>query len=122
MSRVRFDLIPEKFEDARRVLDSSFRALQQILAGGVLLREQFAGIVDTTLDTTLFPLPYDIPGVRVMPTALLLLRAIPAGTSDGVAISGGVITWEWRNGRVLIHEVDSITPGVRYNATLAAVV
>ncbi|UJR87243.1 MULTISPECIES: hypothetical protein [Sandaracinus] len=40
MTRLRFDLLPEKYDRARKVVDESFRVVREVLDGGWRWREQ----------------------------------------------------------------------------------
>ncbi len=118
MSRLSFDVVPTTFEAARRVIDSNFRTLRQVLDHGVLLREQFAGVIDVTANPSLFPLSYAVPRINRMPSAVILMRALAQGP-ESVCQTGGKVSWEWRSGLLVIHSIDGLTSGINYNVTLA---
>lgn len=119
MSRLRFDLLPAEYADARKVVDESFRVLREVLDGGWRWREQVRGVVDTVIDTAVLPVSIDVPGVKTSPLSVTLLRAVELRTASGQAISGSAVTWEWRNGALLVHSIDGLSASTRYAATLA---
>jgi hypothetical protein len=117
--RLRFEDMPETWELARKVLDEALRSLREVLERGFRWREQVAGVVDTTIDTAALPLSLDVPRIKVAPLAVMLLSAIEQRSQTGERISGGVVEWEWRGGRLVIHDVSGLTASTRYNATFA---
>lgn len=118
-SRLRFDLLPEKYDAARKVVDESFRVLREVLDGGFRWREQVRGVVDTVIDTGVLPVQIDVPAVKTAPLSVLCLRAIPQRSASGQVISGAAVTWEWRSGTLLVHSVDGLAATTRYDVTLA---
>jgi hypothetical protein len=119
MSRLRFDPMPETYERGRRVLDESLRVLREVLDGGWRWREQVRGVIDTVIDTDVLPVAVDVPGVKSAPLSVQLLRATVQRTTTGQVLSALPVTWEWREGRLLIHSVDGLAASTRYDATLA---
>jgi hypothetical protein len=119
MSRLRFDLLPETYDRARRVVDESFRVIREVLDGGWRWREQVRGVVSTVIDTGELPVQVAVPAVVTSPTAVLLLSAVPQRSASGQVISSAAVTWEWRSGALLIHSIDGLAATTRYNAVLA---
>jgi hypothetical protein len=118
-SRLRFDLMPDELpEKAKRVLDEAFRSIRSVLdatQGGIRMREQFT-VIDTVIDTARLPVPVKC-GAR--PLGVLLVGATVQRTGTGQVISGGAVTWSWRGGGLLIHDVDGLAASTRYDATIA---
>ncbi len=119
MTRIRFDIMPETYDMARQVIDESFRSLRQVLDRGVRMREQFAGVLETTISTQTLPTTYSVPGIRSAPSGVILLRAMRGGTTTGMVTSGNQITWEWRAGQLVIYSVDGLDADTNYDAVLA---
>lgn len=119
MSRLRFDMLPEEYASARKVLDESFRVIREVLDGGWRWREQVRGVVSTVIDTGALPVQVEVPGAKVAPLAVLCLRAIPQRSALGQVQSGGAVTWEWRSGALLVHAIDGLAASTRYDVTLA---
>ncbi|HVK87952.1 MAG TPA: hypothetical protein VM513_27720 [Kofleriaceae bacterium] len=119
MSRLRFDLLPDTYDRARKVVDESLRVVREVLDGGWRWREQVRGVVSTVIDTDVLPVQVAVPAVVTSPTAVLLLSAVPQRTATGQVISGAAVTWEWRSGALLIHSIDGLSASTRYNAVLA---
>jgi hypothetical protein len=118
-SRLRFDLMPDELpEKAKRILDEAFRSIRSVLdvdQGGVRMREQFRTI-DTVIDTARLPVPVKC---ATKPLGVLLVGATVQRTGTGEVISGGAVTWSWRGGGLLIHDVDGLAAATRYDATIA---
>lgn len=124
MSRLSFDVMPEEMpERSRRVLDASFRTLRNVLdaaQGGVLLREQFAGIVDVVIDTAALPVTVKVPRRMTRPPlGVRLIGATVQRTSTGRVLSGLPVEWEWRAGAVVIHSISGLAATTRYDAVIA---
>lgn len=119
MSRLRFDLLPDTYDRAKKVVDESFRVIREVLDGGWRWREQVRGVVTTVVDTAQLPVQVAVPAVVTSPTAVLLLSAVPQRSASGQVISSAAVTWEWRSGALLIHSIDGLAGATRYNAVLA---
>lgn len=119
MSRILFQLLPEKYNDARKVVDESFRSLREVLDGGWRWREQVRAVIDTVIDTGALPVGIQAPGVR-KPLAVLLLSAAEQDAANGaLTVSSASVTWEWRGGQLIIHSVAGLSANTRYNAVIA---
>ncbi len=119
MSRLKLEKMPETYEGgARKLIDDAFRSLRTVLERGFRWREQVAGVVETVIDTSELPVSVEVPNIS-RPIAVLLLGAIVQRSENGHVISGGEVTWEWRGGALLIHDVSGLAVTTRYNCVLA---
>jgi hypothetical protein len=122
--RLVFDPVPEEDVPAplRRVLDRALRSIRSVLdgaQGGINVREQFGGVVQTVIDTAAFPVRVAVPArIKAAPLAVLLLRATPQRSASSLTFTGKGVSWEWRAGALLIHSVDGFALNARYDTTL----
>lgn len=116
--RVKLDPVPSEWTKAQPVLDQHARSIGLVLDRGFQVREQIREVHDVVIDTDALPVALLVAS-RTRPLAVLLLSAVVRFSSDGKSVSGGAITWEWRNGTVRLHAIDGLAASTIYNATIA---
>lgn len=114
------DRLPQKWDQAREVVEDSLRNIRKTLNGGFRWQEQVRNLVETELDPSELPQSVEFPNVVNPPLTVLCLRAVVVRTEDGKVLSGLPVTWEFRGGTLFIHEIDGLLAGTRYRVTLAA--
>jgi hypothetical protein len=110
-------LLPKTWDEAWRVVDEALRKLEEFWTMTPRTRA-----VTIAIDTGATPYAtYESGSLRRAPMGVLLGKAVVQRSATGQAISGGIVTWEFRGGRLLIHTVTGLAATTRYDATILLV-
>lgn len=105
-------LLPKEWSEAWRVVDEALRDLLGRAESTPKIR-----LIPTLIDTGATPYGViDRPDLKKAPKAVSLAAAVVQRSATGQSIAGGVVTSEFRGGRLIIHTVTGLAATTRYDA------